>query len=104
MNNAFLDTSEEKPDDVAVRQRASELADVIEALQNISNSSFWKVLQKNVFDVELSKSKRRLETESDTTEIFRLQGEVKLAARYDLDRLIAKHRNELTALKKKIND
>lgn len=107
MNNAFLTENilTEETTDVSpeVQARAIELSEIIEALQNIANSSYWKVLQKNVFDVELAKSKRRLETANDTTEIFRLQGEVRLGRRYHLNKLITKYRDELTAIKKKIN-
>lgn len=105
MNNAYLNEEREEVKEVApqLHERASQLTDSIEALQNIIGSSFWKVLQKNVFDVELAKSKRRLEIENDTTEIFRLQGEMRLGKRYDLDKMLAKYRDELTAIKIKIN-
>ena len=108
MNNAQLtmeDVSNEKSDQVLVtlRQKEAQLMDTIEALQNIGQSSFWKVLQNNVFEVELAKSKKRLEVESDTTEIFRLQGETRLGRRYDLDQLIIKYRNELLTIKNQLN-
>ncbi len=106
MNNAKITTMEdidEKPDNSAIlREKADDLTEIIEALQNIASSSYWKVLEKNVFDVELAKSKRRLETESDTTEIFRLQGETRLGRRYHLEKLLAKYRDELTTLRKKL--
>ena len=108
MNNAQLtmeDVSNEKPDQtmVVLRQKEAQLMEIIEALQSVGQSNLWKVLQNNVFDVELAKSKKRLEVESDTTEIFRLQGETRLGRRYHLDKLIIKYRNELLAIKKQIN-
>lgn len=110
MNNAFIikedKLSEDSPKDVLpeLRGRTEVLTDIIEALQNVVSSSYWKVLQKNVFDVELVKSKRRLEIAGDTTEIFRLQGEVRLGRRYNLEKLLTKYRDELTTIRKKINE
>lgn len=86
------------------REKVETLTDIIEALQNVIGSSYWKVLQNNIFDVELAKSKRRLESESDTTELFRLQGEVRIGRRYHLEKLLQKYRDELSALKKKTNE
>ncbi len=110
MNNAFIiqeDTlSQDSVKDATpeLRARTEVLTDIIEALSNISGSSYWKVLSKNVFDVELAKSKRRLEVESNTTEIFRLQGEVRIGRKYDLNELITKYRDELQTIRKKINE
>lgn len=108
MNNASIlqeEAPEKKVDtSVILQERVTQLTDIIEALQNIAGSSYWKVLQKYVFDVELAKSKRRLEVEGDTTEMFRLQGEARLGRRYHLDKLLSKYRDELTTIKKKINE
>ncbi len=89
---------------VNYREQVNRLTEVIEALNNIQGSSYWLVLKQYVFDVELSKSKRRLEIESDTTEMFRLQGEIRLAKRFDLEKLIVDKRNELSAIRKKLNE
>lgn len=83
-------------------KRAEQLGDIIEALQNIAGSSYWKVLQKNVFDVDLDKARRSLVKEESTTEIFRLQGEVRLGERYSLEKLLEKYRNELQIIKRKV--
>jgi len=109
MNNAFITQntlSEESPKDnqPELRARAEVVTDIIEALVNVGGSSYWTVLSKNVFDVELAKSKKRLEVESDTTEIFRLQGETRLGRRYHLERLLTQYRNELITIRKKINE
>ena len=109
MNNAFIIEevlSEESPKDnqPALRARAEVVTDIIEALVNVGGSSYWTVLLKNVFDVELAKSKKRLEVESDTTEIFRLQGETRLGRRYNLEKLLTQYRNELITIRKKINE
>src|SRR3990167_10024455 len=104
MNNAFInqEVASEEQSSVLLREKVEKTTEIIEALQNIASSSYWKVLQQNVFDVELGKSKRRLEVESDTTEIFRLQGEVRLSKRYDLEKLLIKYRDELTGIRKQL--
>ena len=103
MNNAYLNEDEEVIDIAPVyRERIEDLTAIIEALQNISGSSYWKVLKQFIFDVELDKAKSRLAKEKDTTEMFRLQGEIKKGEQYDLDKLILKYRNELTSKKGKI--
>lgn len=105
MNNAFItkeEIAEEKNSSVLLREKVENLTEIIEALQNIIGSSYWQVLSKKVFDVELVKSKRRLEVESNTTEIFRLQGEVRLGRRYQLDKLLNKYREELKGIRKQL--
>ena len=100
MNNALLTMEEAPQKEVLSRERMVQLTEIIEALENIGSSSYWKVIEQNVFEVELAKSKRRIETEGDTTEIFRLQGEIRLGKRYQLDKLLAKYRDELTSIRK----
>lgn len=108
MNNAF--TMEDTLQDEKVtnfqpelRERAQQLTDVIEALEKIDSSVYWKVLQKYVFDVDLDKAKRRLAKEKDTTEMFRLQGEIRVGEKFSLATLHEKYRNELQAIKQKLN-
>ena len=87
-----------------LRARTEVLTDVIEALQNVANSSYWKVLQQYVFDVDLDKAKRSLAKEKDTTEMFRLQGEIRSGERFSLESLLTKYRNELQTIRQKINE
>ena len=103
MNNAFIN-QEVTPEDssVLLRERVEILTEVIEALQNIASSNYWKVLQQNVFNVDLDKAKSRLANEKDTTEIFRLQGEIRWGEKFDLEKLIKKYRDELTAIRKQL--
>ena len=103
MNNAFINKEiPEEESSVLLREKVDKTTKIVEALQNIAGSNYWKVLQQNVFEVELGKSRNRLEVESDTTEIFRLQGEVRLGRRYDLEKLLTKYRNELTGIRKQL--
>lgn len=110
MNNAFIIKEdilgEEVSKDITpeLRQRAEVLTDIIEALQNVGSSSYWKVLQKYVFDVDLDKAKRSLAKEKDTTEMFRLQGDIRSGERFSLETLITKYKNELQTIRKKINE
>src|SRR3990167_10053542 len=103
MNNAFLN-QEVIPEDssVLLREKVEILTKIIEALQNIASSNYWKVLQQNVFNVELDKAKSRLAKEKDTTEIFRLQGEIRWGEKFNLEKLLEKYRNELSAIRKNI--
>lgn len=108
-NNAFLTQETLKEDSVRdtsplLRERAEQLNDVIEALQNIASSSYWKVLQKYVFDVDLDKAKRSLAKEKDTTEMFRLQGEIRVGEKFSLENLAEKYRNELQTIRKQIHE
>ena len=103
MNNAFIN-QEVTPEDssVLLRERVEILTEVIEALQSIASSNYWKVLQQNVFNVDLDRAKSRLANEKDTTEIFRLQGEIRWGEKFDLEKLIKKYRDELTAIRKQL--
>jgi hypothetical protein len=104
MNNALL-IQEEEPEVKKTYQReeAGELVDTIEALKAVLSSAHWKVLQKFIFEVELNKSKSRLESESDTTEIFRLQGELRTGKRYDLEHLLKRKLEKLESIKSQLN-
>ena len=103
MNNAFINQEVvSEGSSVLLRERVEILTEVIEALQNIASSNYWKVLQQNVFNVDLDKAKSRLANEKDTTEIFRLQGEIRWGEKFDLEKLIKKYRDELTAIRKQL--
>lgn len=108
MNNAFMIKEDVLQEDIPkdnspeLRERAEVLTDIIEALQNIAGSSYWKVLQKHVFNVDLVKAKSRLAKTNDTIEIFRLQGEIGWGDKVNLDKQVTKYRNELETIRKKI--
>lgn len=110
MNNATITTENvvfeeiKKDSSPLLRERAEILSDVIEALQNIGGSSHWQVLQKYVFDVDLEKAKRSLVNSKDTTEMFRLQGEIRFGEKFSIENLILKYRNELLAIKKQLHE
>lgn len=107
MNNAFTTRNvlnEELPKDASPQlvERVQQLTDVIEAIQNITSSSYWAVLKKYVFDVDLAKARSSLEKEKDTTEMFRLQGEIRGRKKINLEKLLIEKRNELQATRQKL--
>ena len=95
---------EPKESATMLRQRVEQLTDIIEALNHIAGSSYWTVLKQHVFDVDLDKAKRRLAKEESTTEIFRLQGEIRWGEKFSLETLSKKYRDELLVIKKKLNE
>ena len=103
MNNAFINKEipEELDSSVLLREKVDKTTEIIEALQNIAGSNYWKVLE-NVFEADLSKAKSRLAKEKDTTEIFRLQGEIRWGEKFDLEKLLEKYRNELLGIRKQL--
>ncbi len=107
MNNAYINKEYENVSDQnlpILRGQVTRLTEVIEALNNIQGSSYWKVLQQEVFDVDLEKAKRSLAKTEDTTEMFRLQGEIRWGEKFDLEKLTERYRNELSAIRKKLNE
>lgn len=110
MNNAKLaldanTLDEEEPVDLKpmMRERETELAEIIEALENINSSNYWKLLQDKVFSGVVDALARRIAKEKDPTELYRLQGQIVWAAKYmDLNKLAQVYRNELTNVRKNI--
>lgn len=87
-----------------LRGRETKLLEEIDALEHISQSSYWKLIEERIFKPELSLLERNLQEENDTQELFRLQGRVKEAKKYiDFSKLISIRRNELQGIKLQIN-
>lgn len=109
MNNAYMTSENVLNEDVVkdispeLREKAQHLTDVVEALQHIGGSSHWLVLKQFVFDVDLSKARSSLEKEKDTTEMFRLQGEIRGRKEFNLEKLLLKKRSDLEAIRQKLN-
>ena len=107
MNNAYINKEYEEGSDQnlpILREQVTRLTEVIEALNNIQGSSYWKVLEQEVFVVDLEKAKRSLAKTNDTTEMFRLQGEIRWGEKFNLEKLIERYRNELLAIRTKLNE
>ena len=105
MNNAYITKEYEDVSDENLpnlREQVTHLTEVIEALNKIQGSNYWKVLKQFVFDVDLEKAKRQLAIEKDTTQIFRLQGVIEWGEKFDLQKMYDKKKKELSAVKTKI--
>lgn len=110
MNNSLLATNEvnlniETQADITpiLREKSVRLQNVIESLDAISESNFWKILQKEIFDGIIENLHSRLDIEKDTCEIFRLQGQIQWAKRYSNLKLFAdEKRKELVNLTQQI--
>ena len=106
MNNSKILVEEEisKEANVTLREQITQTTEILEALQNIAGSSYWQVLKQHIFDNDLRKVQNRLAVESDEKEIFRLQGEIRVWNKTNLEKLLVNKRNELQALRKKLNE
>ena len=112
MNNSKLaiesiNLSQEEAVDASpmYRMRETEVLAIIEALENVSSSKYWHLLQEKVFDGVVESLQRRLRNEKDTTEMFRLQGQVVWAEKYsDLKSLIIVYKNELANIRNNLKN
>ena len=91
--------SEEKKTEF-LKQRETELLLILEALQNIKGSKYWKLLEEKVFNGVLISLQHRIRTEKNPTEIYRLQGQIVWAEKFcDLTKMYQAYQNELTRLR-----
>ena len=110
MNNSFIikDNILEAPENIdnspLLRKEEQELLEVINAIDNIKQSNYWKVLEDKVFSWELSKLQRMLCKEKDPTVMFRLQGQITGVEKFTMDNLLTFKRNELLAIRNSWND
>lgn len=107
MNNAFsieenLSDKESLDRKPMLRARETNLSALIEALDQIANSSYWHTIQREVFAKETSAIIKRLQNETDTAELFRLQGQVAWSRFLDLPALANSYRRELEGIRKQL--
>lgn len=105
MNNSRLTLEAEQVVDTTpmLRQRETELLEILEALGNISSSNYWKVLQDKVFNPNIESLKKRLQDEDDTVEMHRLQGHLRESTRYDFPKMILLKQKELQGIRQQLN-
>ena len=109
MNNAKIasvNLGEEKEVDMSpwLRTREKELLEIIEAIQAISASNYWKVLERSIFSGLVETINKRLANEKDDKELYRLQGQMVWAMKYrDFGSLAEAFRNELTGIRVKLH-
>lgn len=104
MNNAKIILEEVEDLKPQFREQIDTLTETLEALNRLAESNYWKVLKQNIFDVDLRKVRSRLTKSSNTTEIFRLQGQIEWGEKFSLEKLIKKYRDELQIIKNKLHE
>jgi len=106
MNNSILQDLElEESVDVkpTLRKKETELLSLIEAIESLLASDYWKLLEEMEFGPTLQQLRSRLGREKDSIEIYRLQGQVERAEKSDLRGLLKLKRNELLSVKAQLN-
>lgn len=86
-------------------EREAELIKLIEAINVVRSSAEWGTLKTLIFDSRVSHLNTRLKNQSeqatlDTAEIYRLQGRLFEARKYDLDKLLDSYRLELSNIRR----
>ena len=108
MNNAKIienTLSEEQPVDTSpmIRRRQEEIVKIIEAIDSISQSNHWKLLEDKVFANSLNSSVNQLCVEKDDRKIAQLQGKIEILSKYaDFKRFSESYRMELEKLKQQL--
>lgn len=85
----------------------SRLVKLIEALMRISATEDWRTLKSLIFDRRLEQLDKQMKAESERlelkdSEIYRLQGRLYEARKYDLENLVEVYRQELSNIRKLI--
>jgi hypothetical protein len=103
-DNAFLELEPERDMTPLLNEQRRDLVEVIGALEAISGSKYWQILQNKVFQGAFEILQRRLRNEKDSQEILRLQGQIVWMEKYIyLDKLLALYRKDLQSVDKKLN-
>lgn len=98
-------TLEEMVNPESYRERQSTLIRILEAIDGLRNSEEWSTLKKEIFDSRVESLEKQMRNESESNEIkdsnlYRLQGRLFEARKYDLDKLREIHLSELSKIKK----
>ncbi len=110
MNNSFIASQNlelEKRADTAplLRQRETELLAILEAMKNINNSKFWKLLVDKIFKPDFEKLGDKLRKEKNPTEMYRLQGRLnELDKITNFDKEYELYFNELQNIRSKLTN
>jgi hypothetical protein len=102
IDNVSLSEEEVLDTKPLLRQRETELIEIIEGLEHISSSRYWKVIER-VFIKDFNSLQKQLRNEKNPTEIYRLQGRITQAEKTDLSILLQAARLELQNLRKNLN-
>lgn len=99
----YLDKQVDKTEHL--RERESVLIRIIEAINRVKESQDWSTLKSLVFDGRIESLEKQMDTESfneniNAPELYRLQGKIFEARKYDLDKLLESYRLELSSIKR----
>lgn len=61
----------------SLRQRETQVKEILEATKNIVQSRYWKILDERVFKPQRDKLKKDLQQEDEPIKMYRLQGQVR---------------------------
>ena len=109
MNNGQIEIDEEIDLTPGLQERKSTLLRLIEAVDNLSKNESWHTLKQLLFDGQIEKLEAQLLNEAKTNElnsskIYRLQGNLEWARRFDLYKLAETYKKELNGITKKLNE
>lgn len=109
LDQAILEETPEIDRKPWLRERESELTNIIGALRNVSQSEDWRSLKNRVFDGVVEKLEKDLLTEAkkdspDSLVLARVNGQLVWAKKYaNLEGLAEFFSNELTNIRKQLN-
>ena len=112
MNNSRIvhEGSEEDGKALFLEKQQGELAQIVEAINQVETSEKWQKLKKLLLDGIVTNLERQLaseaaEDEVDLPKIYKLQGELKWARRYsDLKKLSEAKRQQIENIKNQIKN
>lgn len=111
MNN-YLIASEKVSFDVeqsqdidSMRERQGTVVRILEAIESLRNTEEWSTLKKEIFDSRIEYLERSMRSESEKVEVkdselYRLQGRLFEARKYDLNKLKETYSLELSKIRK----
>ena len=106
MNNSQIkDTlTEDKPADIKpmLRARQEEIAKIIEAVDSICQSNYWRVIEE-VFQSSLNSAVNQICVEKDDRKVAHLQGKIEVLSKYaDFKAFSDAYRLELKSIEQKL--
>ena len=111
MNNAQLEIEQapQAPIISNLSERKVYLLRMIEAIDNLSKNEDWRTVKELLFDGQLEKLETSLLNEVKANElsapkIYRLQGNLEWAKRFDLYKLAETYKVEINNITKKLNE
>ena len=110
MNNSkiikdnILEEPKNEVNEELLRQQEKELLEIIEAMESIKSSNYWKLLEQKVWLPALEILQRNLNKEEDATKIYRLQGKIEWAEKFVLlDKMAVQNRKILEGIRAKLS-